>query len=237
MTLVDSPETATPAVQARRAYRIVLIDGQRLFRQALRILFATEREFAVVGEAEQAAEAVELVASLQPDVVVTDLHLTDGSAVPLIEQIHARFPKVAILVLTSARARDVAAAVRKAGALGYLLKEHGREELMLALREVTAGRWYRSLVPAEAGARPAARDDRYRNNRAAYLTERQRQVLRSVALGYRTREIAQMLGVSVRAVHRQRERLRLALHLNSTADLTRFAVREGLTAGAAEPAR
>src|SRR6266480_2482707 len=207
MTLIDSPETATPAVQARRAYRIVLIDGQRLFRQALRILFATEREFAVVGEAEQAGEAVELVASLQPDVVVTDLHLTDGSAVPLIEQIHARFPKVAILVLTSARARDV-----------------------------IAGRWYRSLIP-EAGARAAARDDRYLNNRAAYLTERQRQVLRSVALGYRTREIAQMLGVSVRAVHRQRERLRLALHLNSTADLTRFAVREGLTAGAAEPAR
>src|SRR6266480_4217302 len=172
MTLIDSPETATPAVQARRAYRIVLIDGQRLFRQALRILFATEREFAVVGEAEQAAEAVELVASLQPDVVVTDLHLTDGSAVPLIEQIHARFPKVAIVVLTSARARDVAAAVRKAGALGY-----------------------------------------------------------------RTREIAQMLGVSVRAVHRQRERLRLALHLNSTAELTRFAVREGFTEGAAEPVR
>src|SRR6266513_10166 len=134
------------------------------------------------------------------------------------------------------RARDVAAAVRKAGALGYLLKEHGREELMLALREVTAGRWYRSLIP-EAGARAAARDDRYRNDRAAYLTERQRQVLRSVALGYRTREIAQMLGVSVRAVHRQRERLRLALHLNSTAELTRFAVREGITAGAAEPAR
>ena len=236
MTLIDSPETATPVVQARRAYRIVLIDGQRLFRQALRILFATEREFAVVGEAEQAAEAVELVASLQPDVVVTDLHLTDGSAVPLIEQIHARFPKVAILVLTSARARDVAAAVRKAGALGYLLKEHGREELLRALREVTAGRWYRSITP-EACPRTAARDDRYLNNRAAYLTQRQRQVLRSVALGYRTREIAQMLGVSVRAVHRQRERLRLALHLNSTAELTRFAVREGLTAGAAEPAR
>lgn len=236
MTHVDSPETATAAVQASRAYRIVLIDGQRIFRQALRILFATEREFAVVGEAGHAAEAVELIGSLQPDVVVTDLHLTDGSAVPLIEQIHARFPKLAILVLTSARASDVAGAVRKAGALGYLLKEHGREELLRALREVTAGRWYRSLA-SEAGAGAAARDDRYVNNRAAYLTERQRQVLRSVALGYRTREIAQMLGVSVRAVHRQRERLRLALHLNSTAELTRFAVREGLTAGAAEPAR
>ena len=236
MTLVNSAETATPAVQARRAYRIVLIDGQRLFRQAMRILFATEGEFAVVGEAGEAAEAVELVASLQPDVVVTDLHLTDGSAVPLIEQIHARFPKVAILVLTSARARDVAAAVRKAGALGYLLKEHGREELLLALREVTAGRWYRSITP-EACPRTAARDDRYLNNRAAYLTQRQRQVLRSVALGYRTREIAQMLGVSVRAVHRLRERLRLALRLNSTAELTRFAERAGFTPVAAEPAR
>src|SRR5256885_7898277 len=108
-------------------------------------------------------------------------HLTDGSAVPLIEQIHARFPKVAILVLTSARASDVAGAVRKAGALGYLLKEHGREELLRALRDVTAGRWYRSVAP-EAGARAAARDDRYLNNQAAYLTERQRQVPRAVAV-------------------------------------------------------
>src|SRR5438132_1079422 len=110
MTLADSPETATPAVQARRAYRIVLIDGHRIFRQAVQSLLAAEGEFTVVGEAGHAAEAVELIGSLQPDVAVTDLHLADGSAVPLIEQIHARFPKVAILVLTSARAHDGAAA-------------------------------------------------------------------------------------------------------------------------------
>ena len=85
MTLVDSPETATPAVQARRAYRIVLIDSHRIFRQAVRMLFATEGEFTVVGEAGHAAEAMELIGSLQPDVAVTDLHLADGSAVPLIE--------------------------------------------------------------------------------------------------------------------------------------------------------
>src|SRR5207237_973792 len=134
--LAGSPETATPAVQARRAYRIVLIDGHRIFRQAVQSLFAAEGEFTVVGEAGHAAEAMELIGSLQPDVAVTDLHLADGSAVPLIEQIHARFPKVAILVLTSARAHDVAAAVRKAGALGYLLKEHGPAELTrCAVRE------------------------------------------------------------------------------------------------------
>src|SRR5437763_1713485 len=133
MTLIESPATATPAAQTRRAHRIVLIDGQRIFRQALRVLFATEEEFAVVGEAGHAAEAVELIGSLQPDVVVTELHLTDGSAVPLIEQIHARFPRTAILVLTAVRAHDVAAAVRKAGALGYLLKDGGRSGPLVPL--------------------------------------------------------------------------------------------------------
>jgi len=236
MTLTASPSTGTPAAEEQRAFRIVLVDGHCIFRQALRILLGAEKDFAVVGEAGRAGEALELIGSLQADLVLTDLHLPDGSGLQFIAQLRTRFPKVAILVLTSARARDVAAVVRKAGALGYLLKEHGREELLRALRDVTAGRWYRSLAP-EAGAGAAARDDRYPNNRAAYLTERQRQVLRSVALGYRTREIAQMLGVSVRAVHRHRERLRLALHLKSIAELTRFAVREGFTEGAAEPAR
>ena len=226
MTLIESPATATPAAQTRRAHRIVLIDGQRIFRQALRVLFATEEEFAVVGEAGHAAEAVELIGSLQPDVVVTELHLTDGSAVPLIEQIHARFPKLAILVLTAVRAHDVAATVRKAGALGYLLKDGGRSELLTALREVVAGRWYRSIAP-EVPVMGGHTDQASVSTRAAYLTERQRQVLRSVARGYGTREIAQMLGVSVKAVHKHRERLRIALQLNSTAALTRFAVREG----------
>ena len=189
-------------------------------------MLITQEKFAVVAEAGRASEALELIGSVQPDVVVTELHLADGSAVPLIEQIHARFPKVAILVLTSVRARDVAGAIRKAGALGYLLKDCERAELFTALREVAAGRWYRSLVAAVPAMR-APGDEASLSSRAAYLTERQRQVLRSVARGYRTREIAQMLGVSIKAVHKQRERLRIALQLNSTAALTRFAVREG----------
>src|SRR5207244_6505373 len=101
MTLADSPETATPAVQARRAYRIVLIDGHRIFRQAVQSLFAAEGEFTVVGEAGHAAEAVELIGSLQPDVAVADLHLADGSAVPLSEQIHAQCLKESMFVVSS----------------------------------------------------------------------------------------------------------------------------------------
>jgi DNA-binding NarL/FixJ family response regulator len=230
MTLIASPGTANSGSHKRRACRIVVVDSQRILRHALRSLLATEHEFAVVGDAGQGSEALELIGALRPDVVVTDLHVTEGSGVQLIEQIHARFPKVAILVLTALRAHNVVAAVRKAGALGYVLKDRGRGELLSALREVAAGRWYRSIAPAAAASRARAWMDEggCLSTRAAYLTERQRQVLRWVALGYRAREIAQMLGVSVRAVHKQRERLRDALQLNSTAALTRFAEREGL---------
>jgi len=182
--------------------------------------------FAVVGEAAQRAEALELTASLQPDVVITDLHLADGSAVQLIEEIRARFPKISVLVLTDVRARDAAIAVRKAGALGYLLKDCGHDELRRALHTVATGRMYR---PRGARRTHDARDLRGLGNRAAYLTERQRLILRCVARGHGARQIAEMLGVSVRAVHKQRERLRDTLRLNSTAALTRFAVREGLT--------
>ena len=228
MTLIASPRTTTSGSQKRCPCRIVVVDSQRILRQALRILLAAEHEFAVVGDAGQGSEALELIGTLQPDVVVTDLHVTEGSGVQLIEQIHARFPKVAILVLTALRAHNVVAAVRKAGALGYVLKDRGRGELLKALREVAAGRWYRSIAPAAAASRAWMDEGGCLSTRAAYLTERQRQVLRWVALGYRAREIAQKLGVSVRAVHKQRERLRDALQLNSTAALTRFAALEGL---------
>ena len=228
MTLLASPCTTTSGSHKRRACRIVVVDSQRILRHALRILLAAEHEFAVVGDAGQGSEALELIGALQPDVVVTDLHLTEGSGVQLIEQIRARFPNVAILVLTALRAHNVVAAVRKAGALGYVLKDRGRGELVSALREVAAGRWYRSIAGAAAASRAWMDEGGCLSARAAYLTERQRQVLRWVALGYRAREIAQMLGVSVRAVHKQRERLRDALQLNSTAALTRFAEREGL---------
>jgi DNA-binding NarL/FixJ family response regulator len=205
--------------------RVVLIDGQRLFRQALAALLAGQGEYTVVGETGQADEALELIATLQPALVITELQLSGGSGVELISQIHARFPEVAILVLTTVRAREVAATIRRAGALGYLLKDCACTELRAALRDVACGRWHRSRTGTRAARAPLT--DPSVSTRAAYLTERQRLILRSVARGHPTREIAQMLGVSVRAVHQQRERLRATLQLNSTAELTRFAVREG----------
>jgi len=227
MDSIASPTREMPATTGR-ASRILLVDGQQIFRHAVRMLFAGDAAFDVIGECGTARAALELADVLQPDVVITELQLPDSQSVELIEQLRAHRPSVAILVLTTLRARERVAAARRAGALGYLLKECGRAELLSAVRAVAAGRRYRSSALSPRAPRARLRSGAHLGAPAAVLTERQRLVLRSLALGYRTREIAQMLGVSVRAIYRQRESLRNTLQLNSTAALTRFAVHEGI---------
>lgn len=226
MTLVTTPDTATSVADTPGVYRLLLVDAQQIYRQAIRMLFAAEREFCVVGESGQAQDALHLIDALKPDVVITEVQLPQDNGIALIQQIHASYPHVGILVLTAACARDVVAAARKAGAQGYLLKDRSRGELLTALRQVATGRAYRSPVSRAPSA----------SGRAAHLTARQREVLGSLALGHSTREIARMLGVSVPAVHKQRERLRHSLQLHSTAALTRFAVCEGLATSSATAA-
>jgi len=227
MTLTPSAGDQPVATAEQRTVRLLLVDGHCLFRQALRALLTREERFTVVGEAGRAGEALALIEALRPDLVITDVHLPDEADGRFIERVRERFADVAILVVTAMRARGAAAIARKAGALGYVLKDQGRAELGHALREVIAGRWYCADAPV-ALPRHARGELAAARANAVYLTERQRQVLRSVAQGYSTREIAQMLGVSVKAVHKQRERLRIALQLDGTAALTRFAIREGL---------
>lgn len=228
MTLLTGPDRSPAnAADCAVACRIVLVDGQQIFRQAVRALLCAEPGFVVVGEAGRLAEALEAVATHSPDVVVSDLKLPDSADMQLIPQLRARCPQAAFVVLTALQARDHVAAARKAGALGYLPKQRGRVELLAAIRKVLAGRRYRTGLPRHA-RRGSGSGDRNAGG-AALLTERQRQVLRSLALGHAARDIAAALGVSVRAVYKQRERLRETLQLNGTAALTRFAVYEGFT--------
>jgi len=231
------PLGAPAATHGGQAARILLADPHCIVRQGVRALLESEGEFSVVGEAAGAGEALALVDQLQPDAVITELHLGDGSGLQLIEQTHARFPQIAILVLTAFRARDRVASARRAGARGYLMKSRGRRELVAALRTARSGRWYRSneVEGHPRRATPNPDDGNYASSRVAFLTSRQLQVLRLLALGYPTRKIAEMMGVSVQAVHRLRERLLNSLRLRGTAALTRFAVREGLITDAPAP--
>jgi DNA-binding NarL/FixJ family response regulator len=225
MTGNGSAGTTTANAEQHGVCRVLLVDGQLLFREALRTLLAREPHFLVVGDAADGKEALELIGHVQPHVVISDLHSGAGFSVQHLEEIHARFPSVAVLVLTACRAQGVAALARRAGAAGYLPKKCDLSELLKALREVAAGRSYRAAV---GGARRRTRTQDGACGAVADLTERQRLVLRALALGYCVRETAQMLGVSVKAVHKQRERIRHVLRLDSVAALTRFAALEGV---------
>ncbi len=130
MTLTALPGITAVIAEEQRAYRVLLIDARCLFRQALRALLDAQPQFAVVGEADRGSEALRLAGLLNPDVVLTDLELADGNGVAFIEALRTQYPRLRILVLTAVRARGMAAAAKRAGAAGYLLKDCKRGELL-----------------------------------------------------------------------------------------------------------
>jgi DNA-binding NarL/FixJ family response regulator len=209
------PLSAQRSAACSPALRVLLADQHCIVRHGVRALLEANAQFVVVGEAAGVGEALELVARLQPDVIVTELNLREGCALRLIEETRTRFPSIAIVLLTEFCAPDRVAAARRAGALGYVLKSCGRRELVAALRIASAGRWYG--VTARAGATHRSR-----------LTARQQQVLHMLAVGSPARQIAVQMGISLRAVYRLRERLQDTLQVRGVTGLMRFAAREGL---------
>lgn len=231
MTPKDSTacESAAENSNASRTSRVLLVDEHRLLREVVRLIVDASDAFEVVGEAANATQALQRIASLQPDVVITDLALPDGNGVRFIKEFVALRPQAAILVLSGIHDEERATVAMKAGARGYVVKNAGRLELVTALREVAAGRRY--LCKSFSASRRRARAEQGPGNDArTNLTDRQLELLRSVAHGYRNKDIALRLGVSLKAVQHQRERLSNLLNLRGTAELTLYAARSGLLA-------
>jgi len=227
MTFNDSTACEL-AAQTTRTCRVLLIDGHRILREAVRSIIDASEGFQVVGEAAGATQALQLIESLQPDLVLTDLPLPDRSGVKFIAEFLLRRPQAAVLVLSAVRDKERANGAMKAGARGYLRKDCGRAELLAALREVSAGRRYVCESFSAPRRRSAREEPEIGGNPTTDLSERQLEVLRSVALGYRNKDIAQRLSVSVKAVQKHRARLSNLLNLHGTAALTLYAVRTGL---------
>jgi DNA-binding NarL/FixJ family response regulator len=229
MSLNALTSSDLPATTAGRVPRIILVDRHRLVREAVRFMVDATAEFEVIGEAADAAEALPLIDSLQPDVVLTDFPLPDRVGVQFIAEFRSRLPGLQVLVLTALPGRENAVVAMKLGARGYLLKNCNSPELLAAIRSVAAGRPYLCKSLADPKSHSWESEERGRGGIAATnLTERQRLVLRSVALGHSNRDIARILGVSIQAIQKHRERLCDALDLHGTAALTRYALQTGL---------
>ena len=207
--------------------RVLVADDHAIVRKGIRALLATEPDIEVVGEAEDGREAVTEAEKLQPDVILMDLVMPEMDGIEATRRITARWPEARILVLTSFAADDKVFPAIKAGALGYLLKDSGPEELVQAIHQVYRGE--SSLHPTIArkllqelsgpSERPPTPEP---------LTEREVEVLRLVARGQSNREIADQLVISEATVRTHVSNVLGKLHLASRTQAALYALREGL---------
>jgi DNA-binding NarL/FixJ family response regulator len=213
----------------RGVVRLMLVDDHGLMREGLRGLLEQEQDLRVVAEASSVAEALSVDAD--PDVIVCDLVLPDGRGAEVVRQVRERFPSANLLVLTMVDSPDDVQLTFAAGARGYMLKEAASAELVAAIRKVAAGEDY--LQPSVGAAIAAMRaiPGQVHVSAAPNLSEREREVLRLIALGHTNAEIASMLYVSVRTVETHRASILAKLGAKTRAELVRFAGQAGLLEG------
>ena len=209
--------------------RILITDDHKLLREGLRCLLEN-RGFEVTGEAEDGRSAIRLAKQLEPDAVIIDISLPGLNGIEATRQIHQNSPQVKIVVLSMrADSRAVLAALA-AGASAYLLKEAAFEEVVIALRVALKGQTY--LSPAIAHVVVQSSVQYWSANPGSVrdgISGREREILQLVAEGRSSKEMAASLFVSVKTIETHRKQIMNKLHLHSIAELTKYAIREGVT--------
>ena len=208
---------------------IILVDDHKIIRDGLRSLLAKETDMAVVAEAENGRDAVKLSRKLNPDIVVMDINMPDLNGVDAATLIMEESPDVKIIALSIHSTRRYVTRMLKAGASGYLVKHCAYEELANAIRSVANNKPYLSsqildTVLSDYTSSVSSSEI----STLSTLTSREREVLQLVAEGMKSEEIANRLFVSVKTVSSHRRAIMQKLNLHSVAELTRYAIREGL---------
>lgn len=199
--------------------RILLVDDHQLVRDGLRSRLGETEGIEVVGEAGTGREALELAASLTPDLVLLDIGLPDMSGLDVAARLGETTPRTRALMLSMYDNREYVLSALKAGACGYVLKDSTSKEIIAAIRAVAAGGTYYS-APLTAALASSGTE-------TPLLTEREREVLILVAKGNSNKRIAQQLDVSVRTVETHRLNLRRKLGIETPAGLIHYALQQG----------
>src|SRR5580704_17774532 len=206
------------------AIRIVLADDHVLVRQGLKSLL--EREgFQVVAEASDGQEALAQVESLRPDIAVMDISMPTLNGLNAAREMGRSFPKTKTILLTGHDGIQYIREALAAGAKGYVLKSQAVSDLLLAIRQVSRGQVYLSPGISSAAMEPyPSKSEKPRNP----LTSRESQVLQLVAEGKSTKDVASLLGISVKTAESHRTRLMQKLDVHETASLVLYAIRHGI---------
>ncbi len=209
--------------------RLLLVDDHQVVRSGLRMLLASESDVEIVGEAGTGKEALAEVHASSPDVVLMDIGLPDMSGIDATREIKKLYPRVAVVALTIHEDEEYFFRMLEAGAGGYVPKRAAPEELLTAIRTAAKGEVYLYPSMAKLLVRDFLAQDR--SNEILVLdglTDREQEVLRLLADGTSTDEIATKLVISPKTVARHRENIMQKLQLHSRAELVRYAIRKGI---------
>jgi DNA-binding NarL/FixJ family response regulator len=210
--------------------RILLADDHKITRQGLRSLLEKQQDMEVVAEAENGREAIRLAAEMAPDVVIMDITMPDMNGVEATRQILAKSPDIKIIGLSMHSDTVFVTEMLKSGAAGYLIKDCAFEELVRAIRTVFENKVY--LSPSISGV--VVEDYIQRLSQTNFtgsdiLSDREREVLQLMAEGNSTKRIAAKLHISVKTVETHRRQIMSKLDIHTVAELTKYAIRKGLT--------
>jgi DNA-binding NarL/FixJ family response regulator len=210
--------------------KIILADDHNVLREGLKSLLNQQQDFEVIGEADNGQEAVRLTKKLEPDIVVLDIGMPNMNGIQATQHIVAEVPDTKVLALSMHSDHQFVVKMLQAGASGYMLKDCAYEELISAVRDINAGKFYLSkdvtgvvinnyinmIQAVDAVSHPT-------------LTSRERETLQLIAEGKSTAETANLLNVSPKTIETHRKNIMDKLDIHNIAELTKYAVREGLT--------
>jgi DNA-binding NarL/FixJ family response regulator len=193
--------------------KVLIADDHQIMREGLRAMLEKEYDLTVVGEADNGRMTLRLARELAPDVIIMDVAMPDLNGIEATRQIIAELPSVKIIALSMHDDRRFVLNMLKAGAAGYMLKDCAFKDLAKAIRAVRANKTYLS---DESSA-------------FQLLSPREREVLQLIAEGKTSPKIAELLHISVKTVETHRQQIMVKLKIKSIAELTKYAIREGLT--------
>jgi DNA-binding NarL/FixJ family response regulator len=209
---------------------VMIVDDHQIVRDGLKAILHNEENIVVTAEADNGRTALKLIKELNPEIVIMDIAMPDMNGIDATRRISAEHPDVKVLILSMHHDKRMVIEVFNAGARGYLLKECASDELLRAIRTLLQGETYLSPKISSIVVKGLKKQQKEEITSDIFsLSSREREVLQLLAEGKSMKEIAFTLDVSIKTVEAFRKRLMDKLKVNSIAELTKIAIREGLT--------
>ncbi|MEE9611390.1 MAG: response regulator transcription factor [Desulfatiglandales bacterium] len=217
----------------KKRFRIVIAEDHTILRDGLKSLLSAYPDFDIVGEAENGRSAIRCVEKILPDLVLMDLSMPRTNGLEAIKEIKKRNPETKVVALTVHSTEEYILATLEAGADGYVLKDAGQSELVMAIKNVLGGSRYLSPGVSKKVIEGYLEGRKGVKTKSSWdtLTQREREVLKLIAEGFKNKEVADYLFISLKTVEKHRANLMKKLDLHNAAALTAFAIERGLIEG------